>query len=65
MLCGTNRIIYNSFVQKVIVLDVPSYRCCMQNHWSRGEGFGWGGGGGGKEVNTLGNLVLVLPLIFL
>ena len=24
-----------------------------------------GGGGGGKEVNALGNLVLVLPLIFL
>ena len=26
---------------------------------------GGGGGGGGKEVNALGNLVLVLPLIFL
>ena len=66
MLCGTNRIIYNSFVQKALN-KYPSTRCVFLQvlyakslEWRRGA---LGGGGGG--LNALGNLLFVLPLIFL
>ena len=59
MLCGTNRIIYNSFVQKVLN-KYPSTRCVFLQvlyakslEWRRGALVGGGGGGAkctGKSI---------------
>ena len=58
--------IYNGFEQKVLN-KYPSTRCdFLQLLYTIGveeRALGWVGGGGG--VNALGNLVFVLPLIFL